>query len=55
MTEFLSIANEYPINQDKPKENHRNKLLAAVQKSLDLLGNFERTLTKVVNAKNVDW
>lgn len=56
MTEFLSIANEYPINQDKPKRKPQEQtFLAAVQKSLDLLGNFERTLTKVVTAKNVDW
>ncbi|MDI9863346.1 DUF4468 domain-containing protein [Flectobacillus sp. DC10W] len=56
MTEFLSIATEYPINQDKPKRKQQEQaFLAAVQKSLDLLGNFERTLTKVVTAKNADW
>ncbi|NBB30591.1 hypothetical protein [Cellulophaga sp. BC115SP] len=56
MTEFLSIATEYPLNQSKLKRKMQEQtFLAAVQKSLDLLGNFERTLTKVVTAKNADW
>lgn len=55
-TEFLPIATEYPINQDKfKKRSQEQAFLAAVLKSLDLLGNFERTLTKVVNEKSKAW
>lgn len=55
-TEFLPIATEYPINQDKfKKRSQEQAFLAAVLKSLDLLGNFERTLTKVVNDKSMSW